>query len=325
MKYQDVIYGEIEIDEEILIALMKTDAVTRLQGIMQHGISSLIGVSHPVTRFEHSVGVMYLTQYYGAPLKEQIAGLLHDVSHTAFSHVIDFVYSGHDNQSYHEEKKEQYMENSDLPDILESLGYDWRDFIEEDGYSILEQPSPALCADRLDYFLRDCFYMGLATTNTIKYILNNLDIHDGRIVAKNVEVARWLAYTYIEADKTSWASIREVGLYELTAQAIKRAMAVGYIEEVDLWGIDELLWKKLKACSNVEIQEIVQRISLSTRFILDSSNPTYNVGTKLRTIDPDIMMDGALVNLSDIDSHFSEYKDSYHATQDLWPITIIPI
>jgi len=58
----------------------------------------LIGVTNPTTRFDHSVGVMLLIRKLGAGsspasalLKEQVAALLHDVSHTAFSHVIDYV------------------------------------------------------------------------------------------------------------------------------------------------------------------------------------------------------------------------------------------
>ena len=35
---------------------------------------------------------MLLIKKLGGSVEEQIAGLLHDVSHTAFSHVIDYVF-----------------------------------------------------------------------------------------------------------------------------------------------------------------------------------------------------------------------------------------
>jgi len=61
---------------------------------------------------------MLLVRRLGASLDEQIAALLHDVSHTAFSHVIDFVFNDHNGQSYHEEKKEEFVASTDIPTIL---------------------------------------------------------------------------------------------------------------------------------------------------------------------------------------------------------------
>src|SRR5512141_2948426 len=118
MLYSDSIYGEIEIDESVLLDLVSTQALQRLRGVLQHGITALIGITPPVTRFDHSVGVLLLVRRLGGSLAEQIAALLHDVSHTAFSHVIDYVVDGHDSQSYHEEWKEPYLLGSDVPEIL---------------------------------------------------------------------------------------------------------------------------------------------------------------------------------------------------------------
>ena len=55
-------------------------------------ITALLGITQPITRYEHSVGVMLLARRVGGGLREQVAALLHDVSHTAFSHVIDHVF-----------------------------------------------------------------------------------------------------------------------------------------------------------------------------------------------------------------------------------------
>src|SRR3972149_6643629 len=173
--------------EPSLIDLMHTAAMQRLRGVLQHGITGLIGITRPTTRFEHSVGVMLLVQRLGASLEEQIAALLHDVSHTAFSHVIDYVYDGHDRQSYHEEMKEPHMAASDLPDVLATHGYHWRDFLHEEDFALLEQPAPALCADRLDYFLRDSRDLGLASDADIRSALDHLMVQAGRIAVDDVE------------------------------------------------------------------------------------------------------------------------------------------
>ena len=64
--------------------------------------------------------------------------------------------------SYHEEKKLEFVSGTDIPVSLEKYGYNWLDFMDETNFSLLEQDLPHLCADRLDYFLRDARDLGLA-------------------------------------------------------------------------------------------------------------------------------------------------------------------
>jgi HD superfamily phosphohydrolase len=324
MRYHDSVYGTVEIDEQVLIDLMQAGAMQRLNGVLQHGITALIGLTRPVTRFEHSIGVMLLVRRFGGTLNEQIAALLHDVSHTAFSHVIDYVVDGHDRQSYHEEKKEHIMAVSDLPDVLSRHGYDWRDFLHEEDYSLLEQPAPALCADRLDYFLRDSRDLGLSTATKIQHTLDHLIVHSNRIVVDDIAIARWLADTYIAADKASWANFREVGLYELTARAIKTAMQLGAITEDDFWGTDDQLWVKLQAIDNLELLRQLKLISKDTRFEWDDVAPTFRVSTKLRTIDPDVLIAGQLLPLSSLDPEFARLRADYLSrNQGKWPMRVM--
>ena len=55
MEYVDEIYGPEQITEPVLRDLIDSAAVQRLRGVLQHGISGLIGVTSPITRFDHSV------------------------------------------------------------------------------------------------------------------------------------------------------------------------------------------------------------------------------------------------------------------------------
>ncbi len=95
MQYDDAVYGATEITEPVLLDLMESCAMQRLKGISQHGVTALLGITPAFTRFDHSVGVMLLVRRLGASIEEQVAALLHDISHTAFSHVIDFVFNDH--------------------------------------------------------------------------------------------------------------------------------------------------------------------------------------------------------------------------------------
>ncbi|HUB93002.1 MAG TPA: HD domain-containing protein [Verrucomicrobiae bacterium] len=89
MTIDDRVYGSAEVNSNVLLDLINSQPVQRLKGIAQFGIPDEFYHKQNYSRYEHSVGVMILLQRLGASEEEQIAGLLHDVSHTAFSHVID--------------------------------------------------------------------------------------------------------------------------------------------------------------------------------------------------------------------------------------------
>ncbi len=323
MLYNDIIYGQVTIDEPVLLALLETDAMQRLKGVLQHGISGLIGVTVPTTRLEHSLGVMILVQRLGASLEEQIAALLHDVSHTAFSHVIDYVFDDHENQSYHDTKKEGFVAQTEIPAALAKFGYDWRDFLDEENFPLLEQPSPRLCADRLDYFLRDSIPLGLATKAEVRFALNSLVVAKGRIAVTNLRAAQWLGYTFIAADDASWSNFDEVGLYELTARAIRTGFCVGAITQADLWGTDEPMWAKLHSHPDPGLQEQLALIKPETRFVWDEENPTFRVNTKLRAIDPDVVVEWKLRPLSTLDADFAQHRREYLGRKGgVWPMRV---
>src|SRR5512147_1167859 len=94
----DPIYGRVEISElEQLI--INTPEMARLRRIQQLGLADLSfpGANH--TRFEHSVGTLFIAdkiaKALGVPeeeiVKVRLAALLHDIGHSAFSHVVESV------------------------------------------------------------------------------------------------------------------------------------------------------------------------------------------------------------------------------------------
>lgn len=324
MRYDDTIYGAVEITEPVLLDLLKSRAMQRLTGISQHGVTALLGITPAFSRFDHSVGVMLLVRHLGASLEEQVAALLHDVSHTAFSHVIDFVFNDHSGQSYHEEKKEEFIARSDIPAILNQYAMNWREFLNEEQFALLEQASPALCADRLDYFLRDLEFLGLANPKEISSAVESLVVKDGKIAVSNPDAARWIAYTFIETDRVSWSSFREVGLYQLTAEAIKAATQFGFIDEADLWGTDKTLWDKLCAADHPGVRGLTNLITPGTRFTWDEVRPAFRVATKVRSIDPLVANGNVVMPLSELDPVFGRYLREYLAgKQGHWPMGIV--
>jgi hypothetical protein len=135
--------------------------------------------------------------------------------------------------------------------------------------------------------------LGLATQVDVDRAVADLVVGNGRIALKTVEVARWFGHTFMQADDASWANFREVGLYELTARAIRRGLETlaRSCTQDDFWLTDAVLWQKLHAArGRAELHSLLgQVVSLDTQFAWDDANPTFCVSTKLRAVDPDVL------------------------------------
>jgi HD superfamily phosphohydrolase len=97
---RDPVHGAIQIDE-LERHLISSRPVQRLKGIKQLGLVETVypGASH--SRFEHSIGTMYMAGRMAEHLglsgeevrKVRLAGLLHDLGHSALSHAVEGVLS----------------------------------------------------------------------------------------------------------------------------------------------------------------------------------------------------------------------------------------
>lgn len=194
MKIHDFIYGSFHL-EPVLAELIHTQPLQRLKKIHQGGASYLVNPKWNVTRFEHSVGVMLLIKKLGGSIEEQIAGLLHDISHTAFSHVIDFVLDN-PNQDFHDQIFEKVIQSSEIPSVLQKHGFNLLSILPIEKWSLLEQPLPLLCADRIDYTLRDLStYNMISLVDACKFV-DELKVIDSKICLKTVEAAEWFVKAY---------------------------------------------------------------------------------------------------------------------------------
>ena len=100
INYSDKVYGKIKITEPVVLDLMNCESMKRLKGIDQVGYSKPFFHYPRRTRFEHSVGVYLLLKKYNTPIEEQVSGLIHDISHSAFSHAIDYIMKVENNYHY---------------------------------------------------------------------------------------------------------------------------------------------------------------------------------------------------------------------------------
>ncbi|MEM3019021.1 MAG: HD domain-containing protein, partial [Candidatus Bathyarchaeia archaeon] len=127
---KDPIYGYIHITEQER-DLIDTRPIQRLRRIKQ-----LCGVEYVYpaanhTRFEHSLGVMYLAGVLAENLEElasemeklRIAALLHDVGHGPFSHLFENLLMRRKGLN-HEDMTFRIITETDLADLLRRQGYD---------------------------------------------------------------------------------------------------------------------------------------------------------------------------------------------------------
>lgn len=298
MKIIDCIYGEHEV-EPIIEKLINTKTMQRLKNIHQGGGVFLVNNKCNGSRYEHSIGAMLFIKIMGGTVEEQIAGLLHDISHTAFSHVIDFVFDNK-NEDYHEKIYEKIIESSDIPKILEENGYDFKDIVfNEEKWTILEKSLPKLCADRVDYTLRDMYHYGTISKEEINNFLKDVTVFNGEVVITSIESTKWFVNTYYKEVIDYFMNPMHIYANDRLAKGIKLALNLNYIKEEDLLEDDEYILNLLKNCNSEEVRSLINSINKDANIIEDEKRYGIFRKNKLRIIDPSILIDGKLFKASE--------------------------
>ncbi len=297
MRWQDRVYGESEIADSALLGLIGAPTFQRLRGVRQAGPSAIAFPFKDVTRFEHSLGVYLLLRRLGASRKEQVAGLLHDISHTAFSHAVDFLVTSQE-QDHHESLKPVMLNRPDLSAWIKKLGYQPADFYDDSQYPLLERPLPWLCADRLDYFLRDGLACRVLDQSKVARILTHLTVIDWTIAFTDREVATKAAAHFEEMNRNWWASPTEAFVYNEFADALREGFRSGAIDEADLMGEDAKVLAKLEAAGSPLIAAKLQTIRHFHPGRIEGYNP--RVIPKERWLDPPVQVGLSLRRLSEL-------------------------
>ncbi|KEZ52481.1 HD domain-containing protein [Metabacillus indicus] len=291
MLIKDSIYGEVIIDG-VLEELIMSGPLQRLKGIHQGGAGYLVNEKWNVTRYDHSVGVMLLIRMLGGTLEEQIAGLLHDVSYTAFSHVADYVFENRD-EDYHEIIFRSVVESSEIPSILEKYRFDYRDILLDDSqWQLLEQPAPDLCADRMDYTLRDMFEYGVISSDEINWFLDKVTLADGKIAVKDIQSAEWFVKTYYQEVIDFFMDPLNIYANDILSRALKAAKSKGFISRDDFLDEDEELMSQLRAVNDSEVKELISKLHDHVRVMENELEYDLHQKNKVRIIDP-LTYDGA--------------------------------
>ncbi len=312
MKYKDSIYGEFDITEPVILELIDSPLLQRLKGVDQAGYEPLyVKRKSNCNRFAHSVGVYLLLRQYKAPIEEQIIGLIHDVSHSCFSHCIDYVLKNgsEKNQSLQDDVFDNFIKNSEIKKIVEKYDFDINYILNNDNFPLQEKELPDLCADRIDYSLRDALSFQEIREQDKDYIFENLITENQNWIFKNLESARKYANLFFRMNTKYWSGLPSAIMFRIVGDFLKHALEKNYITEKDLYTTDNFVIQKIKKFidKDEKLALLWKRMNNKTKTINDPNNYDVQIFCKSRIVDPLFKDENKQIKrLSDIDQEWKK-------------------
>ena len=307
MMLNDPIYGKTEITEPILSELINSPLLQRLKKLSQYGIPDKYYHLKGYSRFEHSLGVMILLRRLGATLEEQIAGLIHDISHLAFSHVADWVFADGEkrdsNENLQDTLLESFLSGKKVLKIFKKYNLSLERLSREENFSLLEKPTPDLCADRVDYALREFKYW--LNPKIVETILKNIINFNGEIAFLDKEVAFAFASNFLELQTQHWGGFESTIRYHFFSQILKKAIEKKIIIKNDFYKDDVYITQKIEKFNEEEINKVLLVLKQKKLAKMDflAGEKIYK---KFRYVDPKIIVGAKLEKLSIVNPKFNK-------------------
>ena len=197
------------------------------------------------SRLDHSVGVALIIWNFTKDKTQTIAGLLHDVSTTVFSHVSDFRKGDALTQTSTEEPTtKMILSDSALCKLLESDGIEPKDVVDYHIYPIADNEIPSLSADRLEYM----YPSGLALDGSWSFEEIAKTYNDLTIL-KNEENKEELGFKTIEMAELYCKKFCMIGhilqlnenklSLQLLSQIMSNAVELNVLQEEDFMTLSE--------------------------------------------------------------------------------------
>lgn len=311
MTIKDRAYGQLNITEPIILELLDSPALRRLKNIDQGGYTKPYWQTDQIiNRLEHSIGVYWLLKKCGAPLPEQVAGLIHDVSHSAFSHCIDYILdAGNGKEQNHQDNVfAEFVQNSDLPVILKKHGLALDYILDDRNFPLKEMALPDLCADRLDYSLRTAVTYGDYSADEIQETMDNLTVKDNLWVFKNLATAKKYAELFRRLNDKYYTAPWAGAMHQAVGDYLRHALERGYLEKSDLYTTDREVLEKTAPFhqSDQELARLFARVNNEISFKNDPQDYEKIIHLKSRLVDPLFLSEDKIVRLSEVMPEWKE-------------------
>jgi len=264
---RDPIHKDIDLSE-VELKILDTPQMQRLRRIKQNGLAYIVYPAMNATRFEHSLGVMYLAGKVAAHLNLskddaqdlRLAGLLHDIGHLPFSHLLKI------KNFSHEQNSARIIKQSEIADILNFYGIKADKIISlVFGQGVYGKIiSSDIDVDKMDYLNRDSYYAGVAygiidvdrIIRSMKFYEKNLIIDEGGLEAvEKLLIARNMMHQTVYGHHTK--RIAE----SMFSRAYEYAnLSIEKLCEMDDCDLLNFLENEAKRTNNSYIKEILTRI-----------------------------------------------------------------
>ena len=254
------------------------------------------------SRFDHSVGCGLIVWHFTRDTRQTVAALLHDIASPVFAHVIDFLNGDHERQESTEDATAEIIAQSpELMRILASLGLSLDEVSDYHLYSVADNDTPRLSADRLEYTLGNVVNYRLAPRETVRNWYDNL------MVAPNEEGTDEMMFTDLAvAEAFGHAALQMSRVYvsdedryamQMLAELLKRHINRGILTMDDLYKTENEVITILEndAVAHAEWQDFrsLHRVDK------EAGHPNSRVvPAKKRYINPMVRGKGRLADLS---------------------------
>ncbi len=307
-------WGDYACDDELIEQVIASPVMQRMKDIAVAGPTFYLGMVPDYSRYNHSIGVWWLLKTKAcADKKEQLAGLLHDTSHTVFSHLGDIVFGkGDGDKSYQDTIHLWFLSHyQDLITLLDAQGLMLEQMDpDHPDYRALEQPLPDLCADRIEYNLHTGIVFGRISKEDACAVIDALDYQDGFWFFTDQDKAKQFAQLPLHFTKHIWGGHENMFVYYCFGQAVAHALKTGLLShEIMHFGGDTQVMDIVRNAQDPVIKYWFARAAdyKNQYTVVDYGKGTINSRPKCRAVDPFVRQDdGTYARLSEIDDEFAQ-------------------
>ena len=323
----------------LIVELVNSPAFQRLQNVDQSGPITYFGTMKffekyghkgpmpKFSRYDHSLAVMHLVkQALGIKDLNQatteelivvVSALLHDASHTAFSHLGDHFFAElgknkNTQQCYQDDVHLDYLKHFEVGKILQKYNI-MLEQIRPELHKVLKAPKGALSADKIQYITHTAVILKIFDKSMAKLIISDLiyEKDSDEWYFKTPKLAREFAEASIILTKNIYTAPENYVFYQYFTKDLLEGIKTGlFTLDMFRYGTDDKILQKLITSNNALIKHYLKQLNnIDSIFeiVYDDSLADIRVDNlTFRGIDPKVKMNDKIVELSKIDNNFGK-------------------